>query len=102
MASDASFDPATHFTFKDITVDDPSNPSLLKLRLKASKTDPFRKGVDIVVGVTKTVPRDRYASISSIVRKWSRVPIPLSRRQAAHEITVRRCSQGGSVHRRPM
>ncbi len=53
VASDASFDPAMHFTFQDITVDDPSNPSLLKLRLKASKTDPFRKGVDIVVGVTK-------------------------------------------------
>ena len=29
-----------------------TNPTLLKLRLKASKTDPFRKGIDVVVGRT--------------------------------------------------
>ena len=29
-----------------------TNPTLLKLRLKASKTDQFRKGMDVVVGRT--------------------------------------------------
>ena len=52
VPSDSVFDPATHLTFDDINVDDITNPTLLKLRLKASKTDPFRKGVDVVVGKT--------------------------------------------------
>ena len=60
LPSDSAFDPATHLTFDDIIVDDITNPTLLKLRLKASKTDPFRKGVDIVVGKTNNklrIPR---------------------------------------------
>ena len=52
VPSDAAFDPATHLTFNDISIDDSTNPTLLKLHLKASKSDPFRKGVDIVVGRT--------------------------------------------------
>ena len=50
--SDSTFDPATHLTVDAIAVDDISNPTLLKLRLKALKTDPFRKGIDVVVGKT--------------------------------------------------
>ena len=52
LPSDSAFDPATHLTFDDINVDYITKPTLLKLRLKASKTDPFLKGVDIVVGKT--------------------------------------------------
>ena len=36
--------PGTHPTYSDISIDDPGHPTLMKLRLKASKTDPFRKG----------------------------------------------------------
>lgn len=39
-------------SFGDFTVDDLDNPTTLKVRIKASKTDPFRKGVDIYVGRT--------------------------------------------------
>ena len=52
VLSDSAFDPATHIMFEDINVDDTTNPTLLKLRLKASKTDQFRKGMDVVVGRT--------------------------------------------------
>ncbi len=45
--------PSTQPPVEDITVDDIANPSMLKLHLKASKTDPFRKGVDVVVGRTQ-------------------------------------------------
>ena len=38
--------------FKDVTVDSHENPKLIKVRLKASKTDPFRAGVDVFVGAT--------------------------------------------------
>ena len=50
--SDHSFDPAAHITFSDISVDHIQDPQSVKLRLKASKTDPFRRGVDIIVGKT--------------------------------------------------
>ncbi len=53
VPSGSAFDPAIHLTMEDITVDDIAKPSMLKLHLKASKTDPFRRGVDIVVGRTQ-------------------------------------------------
>ena len=39
-----------HMTYEDVSVDSVSNPQVLKVRLKTSKTDPFRQGIDIVVG----------------------------------------------------
>lgn len=52
VPADTSFDVNAHITFDEISVDDVASPTLLKIRLKASKTDPFRKGVNVVVGKT--------------------------------------------------
>lgn len=52
MPSESAYDPGAHLTYSDVSIDDPEHPTLMKLRLKASKTDPFRKGVDIVMGRT--------------------------------------------------
>ncbi len=52
LPSEASFDPATHLCFSDVSIDCIHNPQVVKLRLKASKTDPFRIGVDVVLGRT--------------------------------------------------
>ena len=38
----------------DIAVDNHQNTSAVSVRIKASKTDPFRQGVTIYLGVTKT------------------------------------------------
>ena len=38
---------------QDIAVDSPSDPSLLQVHLKQSKTDQFRKGIDIFGGRTR-------------------------------------------------
>lgn len=54
VPSDATFDPITHLIASDISADNTTNPSWLKLLLKASKTDPFRKGVDAVIRRTNT------------------------------------------------
>ena len=48
--SDSSFDPACHLCYEDVSVDSRTNPSVLTVRLKASKTDPFRRGVSHVIG----------------------------------------------------
>ncbi len=52
IPTDASFDMVVHRTFENIAVDNLKDPTMVTARLKSSKTDPFRKGVDIVVGRT--------------------------------------------------
>ena len=44
---DGLFDPGQHLSFADILVDDRLNPSCLSVKIKQSKTDPFRQGVTI-------------------------------------------------------
>ena len=45
-------DPGAHLTFQDIVVDNADKPRKISVSIKASKTDPFRVGVDIHVGWT--------------------------------------------------
>ena len=42
LPSESAFDPNTHLCFKDVSVDCIEDPKIVKLNLKASKTDPFR------------------------------------------------------------
>ena len=51
----SGYDPGVHMNFDDVTVDSVANPTSVSLQLKASKTDPFRKGVTIVLGRTHNV-----------------------------------------------
>ncbi len=52
VSSAGSFCPKTHLTFEDVTVDSRQAPTLLRIRLKESKTDPFRVGGDVFIGKT--------------------------------------------------
>ena len=45
-------DPAVHLGIGDVRVDNADPPALIQVRLKSSKTDPFRKGVSIYLGAT--------------------------------------------------
>ena len=36
------FDPEQHLSFADVAIDDVGNPGVLSVRIKQSKTDPFR------------------------------------------------------------
>ena len=49
VPSDTAFDEATDITFNDVTVDRLKEPTMVRARLKNSKTGPFRK---IAVGKT--------------------------------------------------
>lgn len=53
VPSEKAYDPSGHLSFNDVAIDNPNSPQLLKVHLKASKTDPFRKGVDIFLGRTR-------------------------------------------------
>ena len=50
--SHQAYDPSTHLSFKDLALDNVKNPTIMELHLKASKTDPFRKGISIFIGRT--------------------------------------------------
>ena len=39
-----------HLNFQDVSVDSLEDPQVLQVRIKTSKTDPFRAGMDIFVG----------------------------------------------------
>ena len=52
MPTQGDYDESTHLSLKDISVDSRSNPRLIKVHIKQSKTDPFRQGVDIFLGAT--------------------------------------------------
>ena len=47
----ASFSPAIHLSVADIAVDSRQSPTCLRVRIKASKTDPFRQGCHIHIGL---------------------------------------------------
>ena len=46
----ASFTLAIHLSVADLAVDSSSSPTCLRVRIKASKTDPFRKGALVHIG----------------------------------------------------
>ena len=47
----SAFNPDIHLTVDDIAVDSHTSPSCLQLTIKASKTDPFRKGCCLYIGL---------------------------------------------------
>ena len=47
----SSFSSYLHLSAQDIVVDSPSAPSSMRIRIKGSKTDPFRKGCFIHIGL---------------------------------------------------
>ena len=53
-ASAITFDPTWHLSPQDILVDSHASPSMLEIKIKASKTDQTRKGVSLFVGCTQT------------------------------------------------
>ena len=45
-----SFDPSCHLSLADVALDSHSQPAMIRVRIKQSKTDPFRQGVHIYIG----------------------------------------------------
>ena len=59
----SSFDPSVHLSEGDVSVDSRDRPSVLEVRIKASKTDVFRKGVTVVLGAT----RDELCPVAAVL-----------------------------------
>ena len=54
VPSDGAYDTSVHLSFADVAVDNSAAPTVVRLRIKQSKTDPFRQGVDLFLGKTST------------------------------------------------
>ena len=54
VPSKDAYDPSVHLHLSDVSVDNSERPTVLKISIKQSKTDPFRKGVDLFLGKTDT------------------------------------------------
>jgi len=52
VPSQDAYDPTAHLSFNDIAVDAHTNPTVTEIHVKASKTDPFRRGVNLYIGRT--------------------------------------------------
>ena len=52
VPSESAYDKVVHLNREDLAVDSVANPSIIKVTIKASKMDQFRKRVDIYVGRT--------------------------------------------------
>ena len=48
------YDPEVHLNLGDLAFDSHTAPSLIRIRIKQSKTDPFRQGADIFLGANHT------------------------------------------------
>ena len=55
MPSAKDYDPGAHLSFGDVLLDSTVDPQVAQVNIKASKTDPFRKGVSVFLGRTGSV-----------------------------------------------
>ena len=76
LTCDSHFNPKHHLTISDLVFMPKSSPKYMLVRLKVSKTDPFRKGQTIVIGRANS----NLCPISAMLAYLeSRPPIPNSR-----------------------
>jgi len=52
VAPDTEFDPSQHLSYNDVAVDNVQHPNYVQVKIKQSKTDPFRVGVKVVIART--------------------------------------------------
>ena len=70
--NDATYDACVHLSISDIAVNNTKSPAVVRVTIKASKTDPFRKGVKLYLGRTGTTECPVTAMVSYLcVREMS-------------------------------
>ena len=96
MQSVHAFDSSFHLTVSDVAVDSRQNPSLMIVRLKQSKTDPFRQGVDLHLGRTGSALCPITAMLAYLARRGKEAgPLSLSsdERLCLNRVLSEKCGQ---------
>ena len=83
---DSGFDASAHLAWGDLAVNDPGQPNVLSVRIKASKTDPFRKGITLFVGKISSGLCPVYAMLAYLVIRGPQ-PGPLFMFNNGHYLT---------------
>ena len=73
----ASFSASLHLTVQDIGVDGVSAPYCMRVRIKASKTDPFPKGAEIHICL-EVYPLCAVQAMMAYLVQWGNVPFGFS------------------------
>ena len=71
----SAFHPSRHLSVCDIALDVPLNTSCLQICIKASKTDPFRKGCNILIR-SGSPPLCAVQAVVSFLEHWGNRPGP--------------------------
>ena len=80
------FDPSWHLTAQDIAVDNPAKPSMLRVHIKASKTDQQRAGTFLYLGATG----DELCPVAAVLQYLAirgMAPGPLFKLQSGHPLS---------------
>ena len=84
-----SYDPGVHLCLSDVAVDNARNPSFVRISVKQSKTDPFRRGICLFVGRTDSDLCPVAAILSFLLCRGS-APGPLFRFASGEYLTRKR------------
>ena len=76
VPSNSSYDPGVHLGLADVAFNHATDPTHMDLTIKQSKTDPFRKGVTLTLGRTRSQLCPVAAMASYLVRRGQK-PGPL-------------------------
>ena len=71
VPSERGYDPAVHLNYSDVCTDNTASPNWLEVKIKASKTDPFRTGVSVYLGTTGCDLCPVASMLSYMVRRGS-------------------------------
>jgi len=87
----SAFHPSTHMTVSDLQADSLVNPTCFKVRIKCSKTDPFRAGCDIYLGrgVDSVCP---IVALGNYLTQHGSTPGPLFMFSDGHPLTQQQLS----------
>ena len=75
VPSRTSYNPGAHLSQGDVAIDDPGKTNMVQIKIKASKTDPFRHGVMVYVGKTGNGLRPVVAITAYLAIRWSILPL---------------------------
>ena len=86
----------------DVAVDSTSNPTTMQVRIKSSKTNPFRKGIDLYVGAYRqcSMPRRSYVVLQVSSRGNRESPLPIQGWKAPYKGALRIQSARWPIRRR--
>ena len=92
-----SHDPSVHLCMADIRFDNPRAPAMLQVMIKQSKTDPFRNGVQLLIGKTgtKLCPVAAMLFFFAGAGNLAGFPLPLRRWQLSYQTKVGGGGAGG-------